>query len=227
MTESDSNLLLGNYYTVNSKKTGKPYVDSKRRVYIFDNTMDARNFMDTNPEVVLNDGETIKQRQFVTAIYDMGAKYIAVKRGIADEFSVIEIELEDCLKNYYNPQASYSAIRFKQTSDLKYLHNFNNCTFLCPTYIERRHYQMFGKTNYACARTKSNQIFYLLFTSMAEFNKWNESQGNKFKPLEVDILKEERIRKGGSVLINPLSDKIIIKDERIKEIMRSGVQFLE
>ena len=61
--------------------------------------------------------------------------------------------------------------------------------------------------------------YYILFTTLQEFEKWNKDKKEDWKPLEINIRDFGRIRKGSPIVINPANDKQIFTDKDIKKML--------
>lgn len=221
MNQEHTNLLsLSEYCTLISKKTNMPYLDKENNVYIFDTLIDANEFIKTAADTTVSDKEILKPSFFITYMYGLGAENVCVKKGDKEDFITIPVDKADTKKDFFNPSANRNLLRLLQTGDKKYLRNLKEDIFLCPVKIDKRQAKKYSSIHYACAKLKDDKKFYLLFTTLDEFNKWNEAQGKNCLPLEVNMIKESQIRRNNPVIINPLSNKVILNDRYLKLILK-------
>ena len=222
MTQENINLLsLSEFYKVISTKTNNVYIAADNSCYLFDNTMDATEFIKKVPNTTLSEIELLKPSIFVTDMYNLGIEKINIKKGTEDQFTTIEITKDDCKKKFFNNITNRNILHLLQTGDKQYLKNLKSCKFICPVFIKMRFPKQYSSLHYACAK-KDEKKYYILFTTMEEFERWNELQENKYKPLEVDFVKESSIRRKESIIINPLSNKLIINDNSIKYVIKAS-----
>lgn len=222
MKDEHQTLLFGEYYTILSSKTKKPYIDDDNNCYIFDTLIDANKFVSNIKNAEISDLELIKSGLFISKLYSLGIDNIKLKQGVSNSYVTIPVEKEDCKKRYYNRETTRNIVKLKQYSDKSYLRLLKDGTFISPIYIEPRLPQRYGTLKYPFAKTPDSKKYFILFTDLEEFNKWNEDQSQKFKPLEVNLIKEERIRNNNPVIINPLSDKLVLNNAYIKEALSNN-----
>ena len=113
-----------------------------------------------------------------------------------------------------------SILRLKQTKKRKHLQELENVPFLAAIMLDDRKAGQYPSVHYCYAELSNGDIYYLLFTTLQEFETWNQTQENKFHPNQTCLQDFTRIRKGHPVLINPLSDKLILTHAQIKGICK-------
>ena len=72
--------------------------------------------------------------------------------------------------------------------------------------------------HYVYATLKKNMEFYVFFSTLAEFDKWNSQQRDEWKPLEIYMGDFKKIRKQNPIIINPLSDMLILTGEQVDDM---------
>jgi hypothetical protein len=75
---------------------------------------------------------------------------------------------------------------------------------------------------YSYAKFGSDTKYYVLFSKLSEFEEWNKTQSDEWKPMELDLRKFGRIRDESPVIINPLTDKLILDNKQLNTIYRKG-----
>ena len=97
MTQENINLLsLSEFYKVISTKTNNVYIAADNSCYLFDNTMDATEFIKKVPNTTLSEIELLKPSIFVTDMYNLGIEKINIKKGTVGsdiaEASVVHLQ---------------------------------------------------------------------------------------------------------------------------------------
>lgn len=216
--ENTSLLTLPEYFLIESVLTKKPYFDEEARCYLFEKKSDAQAFSDEIKDTKIAEPKHYRL-QFITELYGYGAKGIRIMQR-DNVFKDIPVEKGDAKKRYFNPEASLNITLLKQTSKKKYAKALKKAHFLAPVLIDPRFTKRYPELHYSCAVTDDDSRFYILFTTLKEFDEWNNAQPQDWKAVEMQLHKVGRIRKGNSILINPLSDMIILQDKQIMEILK-------
>ena len=211
-------LTLTEYYLVSSTITDKPYIDEALNCYLFTKKSDAEAFSGELKDTKVLDAKTYRL-QFITELYGYGVKNIRVMTR-ESKFSNIPVEKADAAKQYANPETCRNLILLKQTLKKKYAKALKKGMFIAPILIDPRFEKRYPELHYSYATFDGNDRYYVLFTTLKEFEKWNAEQPQDWKPVEMQLYKVGRIRKNNSVLINPLSDKVILQDRQISEILK-------
>lgn len=207
---------MGEFYLIMSTLTGKPYIDQNYDAYMFETKSDASAFCSSIEGTEVKNAEHYRIKEHCTEFYNYGIQNINIKR-VNDEIVKVPMLKSDVKEQrYYNPIANGNILRLKQTLKKQYLRNLKEAVFLAPVNIEIRYKKQFPRVNYSYASFTNGEQFFILFTDLIEFEKWNESQNNIWKPMELDLRRFGRIRKEHAVLINPLSDKLILSNKQIK-----------
>ena len=217
MTQDNINLLtLRQYYLVMSSHTQKPFLDSGNGCYMFEVKSDADIFVKRVAYVFLAEPKYYVQKNFCTEFYSYGIETIHAKTRKNDDYIDIPVEKEDAKKQYYNPAASRAVYQLKQTRQTKYLRMMKDLSFFVPVLIDLRLPKQYPVMHYSYATFNGADKNYLLFTTIQEFDDWNKEQGEKWKPMEVNLTTFGRIRVGNFVMINPMSDKLLLTDKQIR-----------
>lgn len=219
MTQDEINkLTLKEMHLINSTLTKRPFLDERDNCYMFELMREASDFVKDHPGTEY--GKAQFHRQIVcNDLYAIGAKHIVIKHANATAVSV-EIDKNSVKKQFYNVPASRLVALIKQTKKKKYLLELNNQTFYMPILIDVRVPKHYPHLHYSYATFNGDDYNYLLFTTLQEFDKWNEAQDNKWKALETTLVKFDSIRKGKSIYINPLYEQLILTDKQLKLISK-------
>lgn len=208
---------LKEYYIVKSSKTNKPYLDEYFNCYLYETTFEfddfSKKFTDTYIETK---PEHLTPATYMIEFYSYGINNIIVKQANKKE---IKIPLEndpDIKKQYYNRETNRNLLRLKQTGEKRYLRELKDKDFFVPLYIEERNPMEYTQIKYSYAYFDKTSKYYLLFSTLQEFNNWNNEQNKKYQPLKMTLNSFEKIRKKNELLINPQTDKILLLNEQIK-----------
>ena len=242
ITGKESNLLtLKEYNTIMSAITKMPFVDKTGAIYMFELPSEAELFCQNNPSTYKSDRRILHGLKYwASELYTSGVKAINIKTRESDEFQKITLSDEDvkpCV--YINHETNYHLLQLRQYNLAKNLRGLSEGVFIVPILLPERQEGEYPTINY-CYAQKGGERLYILFSNLKEFQEWNEAQGNKFLPLATDFIKAKRIRttkyikktKGiyaqkdeeekkhlHSVLINPLSDKILLTNDLLSKAM--------
>ena len=212
-------LTLTEYFLIKSEKTKKPYSDENGNCYLFEVKSDAEAFAHKKEDVKIENAKSYRM-QFIAELYGHGIKGIKVKQR-NKEYKIIPVDKKATRRQYANPDASFNVMMLNQTRKKKYAKELKNVVFITPVLIDPRFIKRYPEMHYSYATFDGNERFYVLFTSLKEFTEWNNDQEQDWKPVEMKLQKVGRIRKNSNILINPLSDKIILQDKQINEILKS------
>lgn len=219
MEQEHVNLLtLTEYFLIKSEKTKKPYTDEDGSCYLFETKSDAEVFCKNLSDIKIENPKMYRM-QFIAEIYGYGIRQIKVKQRNKD-CKTIPVDKKDVRRQFSNPEASYNVMMLNQTRKKKYARELKNVSFITPVMIDPRFIKRYPEMHYSFATTDGNNRFYVLFTSLKEFEDWNKEQEQDWKPVDMKLQKVGRIRKNNHILINPLSDKIILQDKQINEILK-------
>lgn len=208
-------LTLKEYFLIMSTLTKKPYLDKNYGCYMFETRSDADAFTKEIQGTYYEEARTFKQIHFCTEFYSYGITSIHVQeRG--KEIIIVPVEKEDVRKQFYNADANKLIYRLKQTSEKQYLRKLNNVSFFAPVFIEKRLPKQHPSIHYCYATFTGNDVYYILFSTLQEFELWNKEQVRDWKPLEISLSKFSQIQKGKPVLINPIQDKLILTNQQIE-----------
>lgn len=214
-------LTLNEYYPVISSITKRPYIDKDYACYLFEVQNEGIAFCNETENVYLDFAKTYKQAEICIGAYSAGIKKIIIvqRDGIKTE---IPLSKKDVPRGYYNGKCNYLITKLKETKKKAYLNELKNKTFLTPAMVDPRIEKDYPTIHYCYAYTKGEKRkLYILFSTLDEFNKWNETKGyKKWKPLNVELKTFGRIRRHNPVVINPLSDKLILSNEQITSVLK-------
>lgn len=226
-------LTTTNYYLILSKSTGKAYLDKKYNCVMFETEFEAKKYVEsvnntlTTDTLLIQAAKPFKVKELCPMLYAQGAVGIQLfKKG--QQAVLIPITKEDAKSGkrgvLFNPEASRFIHRAQETLQKKYLRSLYHCSFYAPVCIDDRSEGQYPHVSYCYATFRSPEQFYVLFTSLEEFELWNATRNNEWAPLEVKINKFDRIRNGNSVIINPLSNKLCLDNKNFNIIKSEGVR---
>lgn len=212
-------LALKQFYPVYSDKTKRLYIDKQFRCYLFESDYEAKQFCDSIPGIHYDSSCNV-QGGFISMCYGIGIKMLRVKCSSEENFRDISIRAKDVKRQFYNEDTMRNLLRLKQTCEKQYLQNISDSLFISPVILDPRKAGEYPVIHYSYAVLTQSTIHYLLFTTIQEFEKWNESQGNKYLPNQTSLQELNKVRGNNPVFINPLSDKLILTDSQIKLITK-------
>lgn len=224
MTPDETNLLtLHEYYVIMNTSLNKPYIDEQYGCHLFDASMQADAFIGKKAYLSKTDKQSLTQKTYSTQWYSYGIRSITIHQFKEKKTVVIPITEKDCLHQYYNAETNGNLVLLSETSKAKYLYKLARAPLLAPINIEPRTPGHTPKLAYCYATgIQGDTPYYILFSTIQECTKWNEQMPQKWKPLEVNLATFGRIRKGSPVLINPLTDKIVLNDKQIQMALTGG-----
>lgn len=212
-------LTLKEYHVIKSKKTSRPYVDINNGCYLFELRSEAENFTKQIKDTEFDNARYLKQAVFCTEFYSYGIDEIHVK-GARQKEIVIPLSANDVARQFYNRETIRSLLRLKQTGKKQYLYELKNAFFISPVIIDPRPEKQYPIMHYSYASTTNKNTYFILFTTIQEYNLWNKEQKESYKPLKIRLHQFRNIRKQNPVLINPMSDKIVLNDKQISLITK-------
>lgn len=208
-------LTLREFFVIESTVTHKPYLDKDYGCYLFELKSEATDFINGVADTTFGNARTLTQVNFCTEFYQLGIQKINVK--LRDKKNlVIPLERKDVRRAYFNNDTNGLLLRLMETKQKKYLRELNGKPFLVPVIIDERQPRQYPNIHYPYIKMENEKNYFVLFSTLAEFTKWNEEQGNKYQSMELEIEKFSRVRKNSPVMINPLSDKLILTDTQLK-----------
>ncbi len=221
-----SNILtLKKYHQILSDATGHLYIDKNGRCYAFESDLEAQQFCDRIPGTYMSEDQHFKQAFFLSHCRGLGIKTIVLKPSAYDDTVKIPVLPQDTGRQYYNSEAMFNICRLKQTKKAKYLRALTDIPLIAPILIDERKEGEYPAIHYAFAvaadtSTGEQQIFFVLFTTIREYDTWAKAQEHAFAPSKTSLQEMNVVRDGNSILINPLSDKLVITHEQLSEITR-------
>lgn len=224
MNKDEINVLtLSKFYQIFSDSTKRLYIDKNFRCYLFEAEREAKQFCEKIEGTYYNTDSSsyIKQSPFVSLCYSLGIDTIRVKSVKREKYVDIKITKEDARHQFYNGETEKNILRLKQTKKSKYLKELADSFFISPVMIDKREEGQYPIIHYSYAMIPGGNVYYLLFTTLQEFDKWNDTQNKIYSPNKTTLQDLNRIRNNHPVLINPSSDQLILTDKQIKSITRS------
>ena len=217
MTQDNINLLtLHTFYLIMSNITKKPYIDKSFACYMFELKADAVAFTKEIPNTFFDAAKNYKQATFCTEFYSYGITHIKAKEPRNAEYTDIPVEKADAKRHFYNPCANRLIYRLRQTNQTQYLRGFKDLCFYAPILIDLRLPRQHPLLHYSCAKSSAIDKFYLLFSTLQEFDAWNAGQESNWSPLEFNLSSFKSICGNDPIMINPMSDKLLLNHRLLK-----------
>lgn len=220
-------LTTKKFYPVFSSATKNIYIDKDGCGFIFTAKKEAEEYINAlgkDKAYVDMNPKTVSYRKDVKEYYCLGMKTLKIKCRENDDF--IDLALRSSIaKGYVNAALEFNVTRLKETSLKKYLSAMKDNRFLVPVYLPERKKKEYPKVFYCHAvlsdKDNDKREALVLFSTMDEFDIWNTDMKKHkkkiFFPLEISATRTEKVRNGSDIIINPLSDKLLITDKQLKE----------
>ncbi len=208
---------VNKYTLIISTITEQPFVDKNGACFFMNSAAEAEQFAKIRKNTKLDEFKYYPNIQsFVDGLYLKGIKQLKIKLKEKDSYLIYDIQKEDLKQNRYcNHEANFNLLRLHETNDRQYLKNLFECTFITPISLPIREKTKYPEIKY-CVLKHGGNDYNLLFSTLQEYNKWEEKQITQYYPLEVNFLKANRIRKTNGIFINPLSTKMLLEAELLK-----------
>ena len=211
-------LTIDPYFLVMSKATKKPYIDANYSCYMFSSKREANGFVGVMEGTYIDDKAKNYTKDICSLLYSYGVSCIHIKTAKNDDFVDIPVEQEDIRKQYYNGFLNSRICRLKQTRKAKYLREMYKAKFIVPILIDKRKRGQYPSLHYCYALMGDKNPLYVLFSTLREFDEWNKTQKETWEPLELYMDEFQKIRDNHAVVINPMSDMLILTDEQVREM---------
>ena len=216
------------FFLIKIKQNGCIYLDKNYNGYLFETKSSATTFIDNMKSKY--ELECMESKNYTLRDYwDMcnaGAR--GMKLYFRDKSEMyIPLAVEDVSKEmlqYYNCETSGDVTRLQLTKQHPYLKNLANGKFITPVKILRREKKGYPHVRYSYATFGTKERYFVLFTTLQEFEKWNDFQNGEWKPMEMSLLKFKKIRNNNPVFINPFSNKLILTNDLIKDALNEKPQ---
>lgn len=212
-------LTLSELYMIQSTVTNKPYMDKGYNCYLFEIYNEAEAFKKKIDNTIILDAKYYRAATICSNLFSQGFIGIKLKKKNIDFVDIPVTEADATKRDYYNSYANRCINRLIQTRQKEYLRNLKDANFLAPILTETRKIKEYPKLFYSYAIYKDDTRYFTLFSTLSEFNEWKETQMYDWKPMELNLKKFGRVRNNSPILINPLTDKLIISDKQCEYIM--------
>lgn len=220
MHEKHLKLLTENkYYLIYSKRTNRPYLNVNNAGFMFESRLEADAFIKEMKDDLMRKNEPQQNtKDVISLFYSCGMEKVFLKTSSSKDLVEVPVCKEDTKGVYYNCILTRSIIQLKQTKKKKYLRDMYKLKFIIPIMIKKRKKKEYHQLHYIYATVKKDMKYYVFFSTLQEFEKWNEKQNEVWKPLEVLMPAVKSIRGDNPVLINPLTDKLILTGQQINDM---------
>lgn len=210
------------YYIIYSVITKRIYLGEEYECYVFETKSDAQNYIEIlqeqNEKTYHGESVEINEKN-LTDIIDQGAKKLVVQLRDKEDFLDIKLtEMETKRKRYTNQMLQGLICRLKQTKKAKYLRGMKKAKFIMPILLDKREKKNFPSFHYIYATMGRGVKYYVLFSTLYEFEEWNKRQEKSWKCIEIIMEDFEKIRQGNAIIINPLSDMLVLTSKQAEMI---------
>ena len=210
MTKEQINLLTTRKYQLVMLKDSKtPFMDERRRVYLFDSQSGFLNVFGAQDELTLAPAIFYKSENINKIFYPLGFEGIKLYYG--NQKTVIPIEPFIC---YSNKDIISSLILFKETRDNKYLRQMKNSKILVAVTCS------FDKLHYIYM-IDNGVRYYFGFSGISDFNKWNKLSEFKYSPLEISMKTFAKIVNNNGIIINPATVQLTMNNKMVRKVTKS------
>ena len=175
-------------YLIISAYTKSPFIDEKRKSYLFMEKQEADAFVADVPKTEVCDTQDSSLRDIFSRCFAAGAEILKERRGNNKEVthSLREEELE---KRFYNENLNANLARYLHTGNKEYLKGLRNCKMIIPVRIQNEPYlKMEYPVIYKRKTDKKidkGKYAFLVFSDTEEYGKWSEKD-NGWDPLLID-----------------------------------------
>lgn len=195
-------------YLIYSTLTKKPFIDEKRRSYLFTEEQDAESFVADVPNTEPSELPELNWESVFSVCFAAGAEILKERRGNNKEVthSIREEKLE---KRFYNADTNANVSRYLHTGNDEYLKGIKNCKMIVPIRIMNDPYTKIDYPIIYKHKSKKGDYAFLAFTDIEEYNKWTEKD-NGWDPLLVDNTAMRRIGGKHGLMVNVYSARLFI-----------------
>ncbi len=218
-------ISLNKFFRIKTKATKKTYIDEEIRCYLTDTMKEADDIIARLKTIGVetyreNAPESFQKKEYCGLFYEYGITTLWVKFAKEKDARIYEIEKDDVPPGVaYNEDTCADINRLFSTSKLKYLRSLKNEPLFCPVIIDPRFKKQYPTIRYGKAMIKGKEHF-IMFSDLKSFDEWNETQDLKWSPFKTSIFSFQDIRKAESIIINPMSEKLILNNQTIKDSFR-------
>ncbi len=194
-------------------------MDESNSCYMFEVPSDAIAFVSPRKGVKLDTPKHYTQKNACSLFYSYGIDFIKIKQRGKDDYIVIPINENEVEKRFYAHSANQYLTNLELSNKKKYLSKLMDKPLISPIVTSERKVKKYPRLHYCHANfNDDSNNYYLLFSTMEEFDKWNADQERNWMPLEIPLNKFKRIRKNNPIIINPLSDKLLLSDKQLNSV---------
>lgn len=217
------NRLLNTYqfFPVYNYNTNDYFLDKNNNTYFFAAQKDIDNFInELQPQInVIHTKypERLMLKDLLSNLHSIGAEKANFK-VINSNNKIISLPVEipiDYLKVHYNQSAKHNSLLLKETHKKKYITALQSNFLICAALIPDRKEQEYPIVKYAYAII-NNQKYYLLFTSLPEFEKWNKNQDINYLPIKTSFEDFSIITKSAGFFIDSYTTMLILDNKYLQ-----------
>lgn len=222
MTQEEKNLIqLSKFTIIKDKRTSKPHLDHDFSCLLYELYTDADAYVNRkeNKDLYIENSD-IYTPEKISAIYAEGVQELTLILKDKSQ-KKIKIGPDDLISGFYNNKANGIILLLKQTLEKQYLRMMKDIRIFAPVYIKSRFPKRYPEIHYSYAKFNEKDAFYVLFTTLQEYEEWVKTQDEKIQLMETTFVGYKNIYKNNSIIINPLSDKLILNKSHLK-ILNEG-----
>lgn len=214
-------LSIKQHITIMSEKTKLPYITNKGECFVVESKAEAEGVMQKLPHTYLSDPHMMRQLEVLSEFWGYGIEAIFVKEKGSDyaKMELSEIKARGSRNAAYNHETCKVLNLLLETGEAEYLRTLSRLPFYAVASVSKRIPERSQSVRYVFAKTSDLKSYYVFFSTLSEFNEWNKSQNNGWSPLSTTFRDFATIRKDDNIVVNPLSQRLILQNYMLKKYM--------
>lgn len=216
-------LTIKPHYTIMSSKTRFPYMDSNAACFVFESRAEAEGVMQKFQDVYLSEPEQMRQMKLWSEFWSYGIEKIQIKEDGDPNYYALQITEQKALGSRnmaYNHETCKMLNLIMETNHSGYLRAMKGLPVFSAAGITVRNPKQCPRIRYVYAKTADLKKYFLLFSTLSEFEEWSKQTGGKWKPLETTLRDFGTVRGTDNVVIDPMSRKLILQDFLLKKYVK-------
>lgn len=217
------NRLLNTYqfFPAYNHNTSDYFLDKNNNAYFFAAQKDIDSFianLSSDVKIIHTKyPEKLMLKDLLSNLYSIGAKTANFK-VINSTNKIIALPVEipiEGQKIHYNQSSKHNALLLKETHKKRYIKELQNCAFICAALLPQRKEEEYPIVKYAYALI-DKQKYYLLFTSLPEFEKWNKNQDKDYLPIKTTFEDFSIITNSAGFFIDSYTSMLILNNKYLQ-----------
>lgn len=210
------------YYIIYSSITKRIYLSEDYECFAFETKSDIQNYIEllqeSGKKTYFCESVEMNEKK-ISEIIEQGARTLVVQfRGKDDFFDIKLSGMTTRRKTYTNGMLQGFICLLKQTKKAKYLRNMRKAKFIMPILLDERKDKEFPSFHYVYATMGKGVQYYVLFSTLYEFEEWNKRQKKKWQCIEIIMEDFDKVRQDNAIIINPLSDALVLSNKQANMI---------